>query len=62
MDLTYDAYNFLYNTNDGQRFKILELNLIIQDQEDVAKLENFLEYARGDTICETVKNMTFLHC
>ena len=44
MDLTYDAYNFLYNTNDGERYDILEINMIVPDEEDNTDMHNFIEY------------------
>ena len=45
MNLSYCPYDLLYNTNDGQRFKISELKLIAPDHED-EDIENYFEYAQ----------------
>ena len=54
MDLTYDAYNFLYTTNDGERYDILEIKMIVPDEEDNEDMNNFSEYAHE--VSEEVEN------
>ena len=52
MDLTYDAYYHLYNTNDGERNKIFNLNLIASrfyDDDDIDN-ENFFNYDEVENV------------
>ena len=53
MDLTFDAYYHLYNTNDGERYKILNLNLIASRfYDDDIDNENFFNYEEVENIQE----------
>ena len=52
MDLKYDCNDFLYNTNEGNRYKILNLNLIAlrSHYDDINNNETFFDII--DTIIE----------
>ena len=45
MDLKYDCYDFLYNTNEGNRYQILNLNLIAlrSHYDNINNNENFFD-------------------
>ena len=51
MDLTFDAYYHIYNTNDGERNKILNLNLIASRfYDDDIDNENFFNYEEVENV------------